>query len=61
MEGNFLVKKATPPEAWRYAVLKAFAADYVDSLCGTPYPVDYDIWLRRLERHIREEDIDTSS
>ncbi|XP_055807341.1 uncharacterized protein LOC129876060 isoform X2 [Solanum dulcamara] len=37
------------------AVLKAFA-DYVDSLCGTPYRMDYDIWLRRLERHIREED-----
>ncbi|KAK8597269.1 hypothetical protein V6N12_065741 [Hibiscus sabdariffa] len=35
-------------------VLKAFA-DYVDSLCGTPYPVDYDIWLRRFKR-IREED-----
>ncbi|KAK4764268.1 hypothetical protein SAY87_013706 [Trapa incisa] len=29
------------------ALLKAFA-DYVDSLCGTPYPVDYDIWVRRL-------------
>ncbi|GAB2267072.1 hypothetical protein Dimus_002054 [Dionaea muscipula] len=46
------------------AVLKAFA-DYVDSLCGTPYPMDYDIWLRRLRRHIREEDhgkeADTSS
>lgn len=46
------------------AVLKAFA-DYVDSLCGTPYPMDYEIWLRRLRRHIREEDhgkqIDTSS
>ncbi|KAI3444248.1 hypothetical protein Pfo_000913 [Paulownia fortunei] len=45
------------------AVLKAFA-DYVDSLCGTPYPVDYEIWLRRLRRHIREEDsgkeVDTS-
>lgn len=37
------------------AVLKAFA-DYVDSLCGTPYPMDYDIWLRRLKRHIRDED-----
>ncbi|KAM7505107.1 hypothetical protein LguiB_004011 [Lonicera macranthoides] len=37
------------------AVLKAFA-DYVDSLCGTPYPMDYEIWLRRLRRHIREED-----
>ncbi|KAL6525573.1 hypothetical protein OROHE_015880 [Orobanche hederae] len=37
------------------AVLKAFA-DYVDSLCGTPYPFDYEIWLRRLRRHIREED-----
>ncbi|XP_059646009.1 uncharacterized protein LOC132289889 isoform X2 [Cornus florida] len=46
------------------AVLKAFA-DYVDSLCGTPYPMDYDIWLRRLRRHIHEEEhgkeIDTSS
>ncbi|XAR69556.1 Calcium/calmodulin-dependent protein kinase [Bertholletia excelsa] len=45
------------------AVLKAFA-DYVDSLCGTPYPMDYGIWLRRLRRHIHEEDygkeIDTS-
>ncbi|KAL6337756.1 hypothetical protein AAG906_037350 [Vitis piasezkii] len=44
-------------------VLKAFA-DYVDSLCGTPYPMDYDIWLRRLRRNIHEEDhgkeIDTS-
>ncbi|XP_038697343.1 uncharacterized protein LOC119995053 isoform X2 [Tripterygium wilfordii] len=44
-------------------VLKAFA-DYVDSLCGTPYPIDYDIWLRRLRRNIQEEDhgkgIDTS-
>ncbi|XP_050205166.1 uncharacterized protein LOC126655179 isoform X2 [Mercurialis annua] len=29
------------------ALLKAFA-DYIDSLCGTPYPVDYDIWLKRL-------------
>ncbi|KAG9444129.1 hypothetical protein H6P81_015469 [Aristolochia fimbriata] len=29
------------------ALLKAFA-DYVDSLSGTPYPVDYDIWLKRL-------------
>ncbi|KAL0346099.1 UNVERIFIED_CONTAM: hypothetical protein Sradi_4441200 [Sesamum radiatum] len=45
------------------AVLKAFA-DYVDSLCGTPYPVDYKIWLRRLKRQISEEDggkeVDTS-
>ncbi|XP_057819757.1 uncharacterized protein LOC131032735 isoform X1 [Cryptomeria japonica] len=31
------------------ALLKAFA-DYVDSLCGTPYPVDYEIWIRRLSR-----------
>ncbi|XP_031503725.1 uncharacterized protein LOC116266595 [Nymphaea colorata] len=31
------------------ALLKAFA-DYVDSLCGTPYPVDYEIWLRRLNK-----------
>ncbi|KAG4927688.1 hypothetical protein JHK82_053390 [Glycine max] len=36
-------------------VLKAFA-DYVDSLCGTPYPIDYDIWLRRLRRSIHEDD-----
>ncbi|KAL9240749.1 hypothetical protein vseg_014933 [Gypsophila vaccaria] len=46
------------------AVLKAFA-DYVDSLCGTPYPIDYGIWLRRLKRHMREDDpgkgIDTST
>lgn len=37
------------------AVLKAFA-DYVDSLCGTPYPVDYEIWLRRLNRALHGED-----
>ncbi|XP_061352545.1 uncharacterized protein LOC133297420 isoform X2 [Gastrolobium bilobum] len=36
-------------------VLKAFS-DYVDSLCGTPYPMDYEIWLRRLRRNIHEED-----
>lgn len=30
------------------ALLKAFV-DYVDSLCGTPYPVDYDIWMKRLD------------
>lgn len=45
-------------------VLKAFA-DYVDSLCGTPYPIDYDIWLRRLKRNINEDDhgkeVETSS
>ncbi|KAK4787385.1 hypothetical protein SAY86_011218 [Trapa natans] len=45
-------------------VLKAFA-DYVDSLCGTPYPLDYNIWIRRLRRNMREDDhgkeIDTSS
>ncbi|KAJ4807302.1 Calcium and calcium/calmodulin-dependent serine/threonine-protein kinase [Rhynchospora pubera] len=44
------------------AVLKAFA-DYVDSLCGTPYPINYDIWLRRLRRVINEDhgkEIDTS-
>ncbi|KAL5549477.1 hypothetical protein UlMin_004708 [Ulmus minor] len=44
-------------------MLKAFA-DYVDSLCGTPYPMNYDIWLSRLRRNIQEEDngkeIDTS-
>ncbi|KAF2283399.1 hypothetical protein GH714_003915 [Hevea brasiliensis] len=33
------------------ALLKAFA-DYVDSLCGTPYPVDYDVWLKRLNRAV---------
>ncbi|PWA55541.1 protein kinase-like domain-containing protein [Artemisia annua] len=44
------------------AVLKAFA-DYVDSLCGTPYPMDYEIWLRRLKRHLHEngKEINTSS
>uniref|UniRef100_A0A0E0K029 Protein kinase domain-containing protein n=1 Tax=Oryza punctata TaxID=4537 RepID=A0A0E0K029_ORYPU len=45
------------------AVLKAFA-DYVDSICGTPYPMDYEIWLRRLRRTINEDhgkEIDTSS
>lgn len=36
-------------------VLKAFA-DYVDSLCGTPYPMDYDIWIRRLRRNIHEDE-----
>ncbi|KAJ0972043.1 hypothetical protein J5N97_020002 [Dioscorea zingiberensis] len=36
-------------------LLKAFA-DYVDSLCGTPYPVDYDIWLRRLNRVVAGSD-----
>ncbi|CAI8613722.1 unnamed protein product [Vicia faba] len=36
-------------------LLKAFA-DYVDSLCGTPYPMNYDIWLRRLTRNIQEDD-----
>ncbi|XP_072976666.1 uncharacterized protein [Typha angustifolia] len=36
------------------AVLKAFA-DYVDSLCGTPYPMDYDIWLRRLKKSMNED------
>lgn len=34
-------------------VLKAFA-DYVDSLCGTPYPIDYDIWLRRMRKSIND-------
>ncbi|XP_010922122.1 uncharacterized protein [Elaeis guineensis] len=45
------------------AVLKAFA-DYVDSLCGTPYPMDYEIWLRRLGRTINEDhgkEIDASN
>eukprot|EP00268_Persea_americana_P004391 TRINITY_DN11390_c0_g1_i1.p1 TRINITY_DN11390_c0_g1~~TRINITY_DN11390_c0_g1_i1.p1 ORF type:complete len:705 (-),score=168.21 TRINITY_DN11390_c0_g1_i1:1258-3372(-) len=45
------------------AVLKAFA-DYVDSLCGTPYLVDYEIWLRRLRKTIHGDnhgkEIDTS-
>ncbi|CAL9774530.1 unnamed protein product [Musa acuminata subsp. burmannicoides] len=45
------------------AVLKAFA-DYVDTLCRTPYPIDYDIWLRRLRRTINEDhgkEIDASN
>ncbi|KAL5994823.1 hypothetical protein ACLOJK_024880 [Asimina triloba] len=37
------------------AVLKAFA-DYVDSLCGTPYPVNYEIWLRRLRKSFYGDD-----
>ncbi|CDY53675.1 BnaC04g52250D [Brassica napus] len=43
-------------------ILKAFS-DYVDSLCGTPYPLDCDIWLRRLKRNLSEDhgkDIETS-
>ncbi|KAL1220118.1 hypothetical protein V5N11_035051 [Cardamine amara subsp. amara] len=43
-------------------ILKAFS-DYVDSLCGTPYPLDYDIWLRRLKRNLSEDhgkEIETS-
>lgn len=36
-------------------VLKAFA-DYVDNLCGTPYAVDYGIWLSRLNRVLGRED-----
>lgn len=32
-------------------LLKAFA-DYIDSLCGTPYQVDYDTWLKRLSRAV---------
>lgn len=35
------------------AILKAFA-DYVDTLCGTPYPVDYDGWLKRLDKAVNE-------
>ncbi|KAL7134302.1 hypothetical protein ABFS83_11G017600 [Erythranthe nasuta] len=46
------------------AVVKAFA-DYVDSLCGTPYPVGYDFWLKRLKKQISEEgsgkEVETSS
>ncbi|KAJ1264549.1 hypothetical protein BS78_08G009400 [Paspalum vaginatum] len=45
------------------AVLKAFA-DYVDSLCGTPYAMDYEIWLKRLGRTMNEDhgkEINTSS
>ncbi|KAL1815360.1 hypothetical protein ACET3Z_017934 [Daucus carota] len=33
------------------SLLKAFA-DYIDSLCGTPYPVDYDIWIKRLSKAV---------
>ncbi|CAO2833164.1 unnamed protein product [Amaranthus hypochondriacus] len=35
------------------AILKAFA-DYVDTICGTPYPVDYDGWLKRLDKAVNE-------
>ena len=35
-------------------ILKAFS-DYVDGLCGTPYPLDYGIWLRRLKRNISDD------
>ncbi|KAJ4844360.1 hypothetical protein Tsubulata_025262 [Turnera subulata] len=38
-------------------LLKAFA-DYVDSLCGTPYPVDFDIWLTRLNKAVQQLDDD---
>ncbi|XP_073288435.1 uncharacterized protein [Primulina huaijiensis] len=30
-------------------LLKAFT-DYVDNLCGTPYKIDYDVWLKKLNR-----------
>lgn len=33
------------------ALLKAFA-DYIDSLCGTTYPVDYDTWLKRMSKAV---------
>lgn len=33
------------------ALLKAFA-DYIDSLCGTTYPVDYDTWLMRMSKAV---------
>ncbi|RZC46797.1 hypothetical protein C5167_039748 [Papaver somniferum] len=36
------------------AILKAFA-DYVDSLCGTPYTMDYEIWLRRMRTTFHED------
>ncbi|KAI3847652.1 hypothetical protein MKW92_042369 [Papaver armeniacum] len=36
------------------AILKAFA-DYVDSLCGTPYTMDYEIWLRRMKTTFHED------
>ncbi|CAM8930534.1 unnamed protein product [Rhodiola kirilowii] len=36
-------------------VLKAFA-DYVDSLCGTPYPIDYEIWLKRLKKNMHKDE-----
>ncbi|EYU28563.1 hypothetical protein MIMGU_mgv1a0239252mg, partial [Erythranthe guttata] len=36
-------------------ILKAFA-DYVDSVCGTTYAVDYDAWLRRLNRAVDGSD-----
>ncbi|KAG9147840.1 hypothetical protein Leryth_003441 [Lithospermum erythrorhizon] len=32
-------------------ILKAFA-DYIGNLCSTPYPVDYDVWVKRLGRTV---------
>ncbi|XP_078436070.1 protein kinase superfamily protein [Wolffia australiana] len=40
-------------------VLKGFA-DYVDSLCGTPYPFDYAIWIRRLTRLLPDPPLESS-
>ncbi|KAK1393623.1 hypothetical protein POM88_012679 [Heracleum sosnowskyi] len=57
-ESSFLINLCAPGRKLKLgdisAVVKAFA-DYVDSLCGTPYPMDYEIWLRS-KKHIHEED-----
>lgn len=45
-----LVKTYILPEAMRgFASVKAFT-DYVDNLCGPPCKVDYDAWLKKLNR-----------
>ncbi|CAM6056682.1 unnamed protein product [Sphagnum tenellum] len=50
LEEQSLGLKGNPAAARKVsAVLKTFA-DYVDSLCTTPYPDDYDIWLQPLNR-----------
>nr|GEV67849.1 protein kinase-like domain-containing protein [Tanacetum cinerariifolium] len=33
------------------SLLKAFA-DYVDGIVGTPYPVDYDVWVERFNKAV---------
>lgn len=33
------------------SLLKAFA-DYIDGIVGTPYPVDYDVWVERFNKAV---------